>query len=76
MIDAENLRSLFKDCYTKSKSTEQVIVLACALVIPVTVAFFLAFHGVKVGMIGIFAAYSDLNSENILLFFGERKKGA
>ncbi|CAI0641598.1 unnamed protein product [Colletotrichum noveboracense] len=69
MIDAKNLRSLLRDFYTKSKCMEQVIVLACAQVIPVTVAFFLAFHGVKIGIIGIFTADPDLDSENILLFF-------
>ncbi|KAK2763669.1 hypothetical protein CKAH01_15893 [Colletotrichum kahawae] len=67
-IDAKNLRSLLRDYYTKSKCMEQVIVLACAQVIPVTVAFFLAFHGVKIGIIGVFAADTDLDSENILLF--------
>lgn len=68
MIDVKNLRSLLRDYYTKSKCMEQVIVLACAQVIPATVAFFLAFHGVKIGIIGIFAADPDLDSENILLF--------
>ncbi|EQB59518.1 hypothetical protein CGLO_00076 [Colletotrichum gloeosporioides Cg-14] len=67
-IDAKNLRSLLREYYTESKCMEQVIVLACAQVIPVTVAFFLAFHGVKIGIIGIFAADPDLDSENILLF--------
>lgn len=68
MIDTKSLRSLLKDYYAKSKCMDQVIVLACAQVIPITIAFFLAFHGVRIGIIGIFAADPDLDSENILLF--------